>query len=231
MSKKRILVVQSRITPNRIENERANFLRATRERAEVDFLSALDEKLAWTTPDEFLKGYDGVIFGGSSDFDFHGGRREDDPGRLMSMIILSRAKNIVSYAMVKNIPTLGVCFGHQIIGQMHGGMVGNDREQSKFGAYQVGLTEAARADPLFSTFPEEFFAQYAHKDSVTTMPEGAILLATGGACRFSALRYGSKVYTVQFHPEVRRFVHGPKSYDSPEASELIPLWIERIVSA
>jgi len=226
---KKILVVQSRITEVRIENERNNYRRSVGDRAQVDFLSAVDEKLAWATPEEFLKGYDGVIFGGSSDFDFHGGRQPNDPARIMSTLILSRARNIVSYALECNIPVLGICFGHQIIGQMMSGMVGNDREQSKFGAYAVRLTEAGKIDELFSGLPQEFFAQYAHKDSVTNLPEGATLLATGTACRFSALRYGSRVYTVQFHPEVRRFVHGPKSQDSPEASKLIPLWIERII--
>jgi len=226
---KKILVVQSRITPNRIENERDNYRRSVGELAQTDFLSAVDEKLAWTSPAEFLKGYGGVIFGGSSDFDFHGGRMENDPARIMSMLILSRAKHIVSYALECGVPVLGICFGHQIIGNMHSGMVSNDREQSKFGAYMVKLTEAGKTDPLFSALPEEFWAQYAHKDSVTNLPEGATLLATGETCRFAALRYADKVYTMQFHPEVRRFVHGPKSHDSPEASRLIPLWIEHIV--
>ena len=227
---KKVLVIQSRTTEKRIENERNNYREAIENAAEVDFLSALDERHAWTTPEEFLKGYGGVIFGGSSDFDFHGGRPDGDPIRLMSMIILSRAKNIVSYAMAGDIPTLGVCFGHQLIAQMHGGVVNNDVEQSKFGAYEVALTEAGKKDPLFETLPERFFAQYAHKDSVTNLPEGAVLLATGAACRFSALRYGKNTYTVQFHPEVRRFIEGKGSVDSPEASKIIPLWIEHIVS-
>ncbi|MDB5237812.1 MAG: synthase [Candidatus Kaiserbacteria bacterium] len=226
----RILVVQSRVTEARIENERENYRRSIGSAASVDFLSSVDEKLAWSSPREFLQGYDGVIFGGSSDFDFHGGRHPEDPARIISMIIMSRARDIVSYTLAHKIPTLGVCFGHQIIGQMHEGMVNNDREQSKFGTYSVRLTEAGKSDALFSALPEEFLAQYAHKDSVTNLPHGATLLATGSGCRFSALRYGESVYTMQFHPEVVRFDEFPNHEHSPEASRVIPLWIERIVA-
>jgi len=228
---KKILVVQSRVTELRIERERENYRRTIGGVAQVEFVSALDESLAWTTPDTLLDGYDGVIFGGSSDFDFHGGRPDGDPVRLMSMMILSRAKNIVSYAMAHDIPTLGVCFGHQIIGNMHDGMVSNDREQSKFGSYDVQRTEEGKRDPLFANLPDAFVAQYAHKDSITNLPAGAILLAQSRGCRYSALRYGQKVYTVQFHPELSTFDDLPLEYrPSPHASRLIPLWVERIVA-
>src|SRR4051812_42325255 len=100
---KKIFVVQSRITETRIERERDNYRRVIANAAEVSFLSSVDEKLAWASPDEFLKGHDGVIFGGSSDFDFHGGRVENDPVRIMSMLILSRAKNIVAHALERDV--------------------------------------------------------------------------------------------------------------------------------
>lgn len=94
----KILLVQSRITEKRVERERENFRRAIQGTADLSFISSVDESLARTRPEELLAGYDGVIFGGSSDFDFHGGRPDDDPVRLMSMLILSRARNIVARA-------------------------------------------------------------------------------------------------------------------------------------
>ena len=225
---KKILVVQSRTSEARIERERENYRRVIAEKAEATFLSSVDEKLAWTTPEEILQGFDGVIFGGSSDFDFHGGRPDDDPVRLMSLIILSRAKNLVTYALQQKIPLLGICYGHQIVANIYGGAVGNDKEQSKFGSYEVQLTEAGKEDALFKDMPESFVAQYAHKDSVTKLPEGATLLASSKGCRFSALRYGAHAYTMQFHPEVTHFDDLPLAYrDSFEASNIIPLWIER----
>ncbi len=227
---KRILIVQSRSSSDWVDREQKNFLRAIGDNAETEFLSALDERLAWTSPDEFLKDADGVIFGGSSDFDFHGGRNEKDPARLMSFIILSRARNIVTHAIAEHLPLLGVCFGHQLIAQMYGGDVQNDPTQEKSGSHEVQLTEEGTRDLLFSTLPPRFSAQYWHKDSVTNLPEGATLLATGTTCQFSALRYGTNIYTVQFHPEVERISVDKNAKPSPEASRLIPLWIERIVA-
>src|SRR3989338_1743421 len=226
---KRILVLQSRTSERGIERERANFTRAAQGAAELTFLSSVDEKLSWTNPDELLREYDGIIFGGSSDFDFHGGRNERDPARLMSMIVLSRAKNIVAHARADGLPILGVCFGHQLIAQMHEGGVSNDTAQSKFGSYGVQLTEAGKSAVLFGSLSESFFAQYAHKDSVTDLPEGATLLATGSACRFSILRYGSSIYTTQYHPESERMGSMERFHETPEASQIIQLWLEKIV--
>ncbi len=228
---KKVLVVQSRTQSERIVREQENFTRAIGVSADTTFLSALDERLAWTTPDEFLEGYQGVIFGGSSDFDFHGGRDKKDPARLMSLIILSRTKNLVSYALAEKIPLLGICYGHQLIANMYGGEVRNDKGQSKFGSYEVQLTDEGKRDILFKNLPESFVTQYAHNDSVTKLPEGATLLASSHGCHFSALRYGTSAYSVQFHPEVTHFEDLSLEYrDSTEASQLIPLWIERVVA-
>lgn len=227
----KVLVVQSRSSEKGIEREQKNFKNSIGERADVAFLSATDERHAWTTPDEFLRDFDGVIFGGSADFDFHGGRIDSDPARLMSFLILSRTRNLVSYVVEHEMPLLGICFGHQLIAQMRGGDVSNDKEQSKFGSFEVQLTEEGLKDPLFRHIPASFVAQYAHNDSVTQLPEGATVLGNSNGCRFSALRYGPRAYTLQFHPEVTRFEDLPLEYrDSSEASRIIALWIEHIVA-
>jgi len=241
----RILLVQSRQTPETVQREQENFRRAVMGRAELEFLSALDERLAWTMPDEVLSGYDGVIFGGSADFDLHGGRGEKDPARIMAAIILSRARLFIAYSFAQNLPVLGICFGHQIIAQMHGGEVESDAAQKKVGSYEAHLTTNGERDALFQGFPKNFVAQYWHKDSVTALPAGAVLLAQGPECKFSALRYGEKAYTFQFHPEVRHSDFAVRLKESgylpegieltsivresPEASKIISLWVERIV--
>ena len=227
----RILIVQSRTSPDWLDREQGNYRRSIGKSADIEFLSSLDERLAWTSPDEFLKNCDGAIFGGSSDFDFHGGRDAKDPARLMSLIILTRAKSIVKHAMAENVPILGVCFGHQLIAQMFGGEIRCDDAQGKFGSHEIHLTEEGKKDELFKMLPHTLVAQYWHKDSATNLPEGATLLAAGDCCRFSALRYDSTTYTVQFHPEVERMITDENPKASPEASKLIPLWIERIVAA
>jgi GMP synthase (glutamine-hydrolysing) len=228
----KILLIQSRSQPERIQKERENFTRAIGKSAELEFLSALDTKLSWTNPDRLLGEYDGVIFGGSSDFDFNGGRDEKDPARIVSLVILSRVRNIISHALTQDFPLLGVCFGHQIIAEMRGGEVKNDSTQEKVGSYKLALTEDGMKDRLFGDFSEGFFAQYDHKDSATKLPEGAVLIGGAPNCRFAALRYGKKGYTMQFHPEMKHTNPDSDSFhESPKASRILPLWIERIVEA
>lgn len=243
---KKILLVQSRQNLDSAAAEQEHFRRALGGAAELDALSVLDERLAWTTPDEIIEEYGGVIFGGSGDFDLHGGRDQKDPLRLMAMIILTRVRALISYVLAEQKPTLGVCFGHQLIGQMRGGEVENDLSQAKVGTHDVARTDAGKDDPLFKHLPDVFAAQYGHHDSITKEPEGAVVLASGAQCRFAALRYGKVVYTTQFHPELsaadseaRLAAHPdylPQGVereglfrDSSEASKIIPLWVEHIV--
>ncbi len=228
---KRIVVVQSRTNEGDITRERANFERSVGTLAEIDFLSALDERLAWSSSDEFLANHAGVIFGGSADFDFDGGRPQKDPMRIMSIMLLTRTRNLVAYALQQKIPLLGICYGHQLIANMFGGDVRHDKEQMKFGSYDVKLTEEGKRDALFKDLPELFTAQYAHKDAVTELPEGATLLASTDGCRFSILKYNERAYTTQFHPEVEKFTQPVTNYKpSPEASKIVSLWLERVVA-
>jgi len=130
---------------------------------------------------------------------------------------------------------------------MHDGNVKNDSEQKKVGTHEITLTSDGERDPLFQGFPKTFGAQYWHRDSATELPSGAVILANGCACRFSALRYGERAYTFQFHPEVnhsdfaarlKEYGHLPEGVEpksivrkTPEASTIISSWIERILSA
>lgn len=241
---KKIAVIQSRECPEMIAVEQAGYRTAAGEGAELHFISALDPKFAWETPDAILEQFDAIIFAGSAEFDLHGGRVGRDPARIMAMIILSRLRALVSYALAEGKPLLGICFGHQLIAQMRGGEVTSDPAQKKSGSFDVHLTPEGRDDPLFADMPDPFVAQYGHKDSVTKLPGGASVLACGPSCRFSALRYGTSAYTFQFHPEVDPLEFAgrlkkagylpegiaPESVirDSPEASRLIRLFVERV---
>jgi len=169
---------------------------------DFDFESTLNTERDWDSPSEMLNGYDAVIIGGSSDFFLHGGKSADDAERAGAIEVLERVRPLVEYLIANDFPTLGICFGHQLIAEVRGGNVTHDQAQMKMGTYDLRKTEAGRTDPLFGTLPDTFAGQYAHRDSVTTLPRGAVSLATGDCCRFSALRYGNNVYTLQFHPEL-----------------------------
>lgn len=243
---KKILIIQSRKRPEMVLAEQGEYTRAADNLAELVFLSSLDSHLEWASPEKILQGFDGVILGGSGEFDFDGGREAEDPARVTSKEIVGRLQPTVGYIMEHNMPLLGVCYGHQIVSEVLGVRVVNDHEQKKVGSFPVTLTEEGKKDPLFSALPETFMAQYGHKDSLQALPAAAVLLASGERCRTSALRYGSVAYTVQFHPELTAEDvkwklqnspgYLPEGVDveslvkvSPEASTIIPHFIEQIV--
>lgn len=223
---KKIAVIQSRSTDTAIAREQKNIVRSVQGLAAVTFHSSLEEE---SRSPELLDQYDGVIFGGSSDFDFHGSRDPHDPARIMSHEILHGLEKLIKRALNENFPVLGICFGHQLIGHTFGAECVNDKTQSKLGTFEVHLTAQGREDKLLSQLPETFNAQYAHKDTLTRLPEDATLLAQSPKCKYAALRYGGAMYTLQFHPEVEMFERAYSHAPSSEASSIIPLWIKTIV--
>lgn len=243
---KKILIIQSRQRPEMLAAERAEYERAVNSLAHINFVTSLTTTLSWENPEELLGGYDGVIFGGSGEFDFDGGRAHDDEARMVSQEIKERVKKLVLYILKQDFPLLGICYGHQIIAEVGGVPVVNDHSQKKVGTFQVFLTDAGKMDTLFSQLPESFLAQYGHKDSASRIPEGAVLLANSPLCNVAAIRYGNNIYTMQFHPEltkddvVWKLAHSPGylpegvSVDSIvrsslEASMIIPKFIERVI--
>lgn len=239
----KILVLQSRLNPELLASEQRNFAQFVPD-AEWAFVSTLDERLAWQDPEQVVGSMDALIIGGSGEFDFDGGRDEDDEARKISRRIAKRLTPVVEYAMDTALPTLGICYGHQIVGAIRGVPVVHDLAQANVGSEEERLTPEGAVDPLFADFPETFVAQYGHKDSLAALPEGATLLARGERCQFSVLRYTPAFYTFQFHPELSakdmraRLVASPGYLpegveaadiiqESPKASELIPRFIER----
>src|SRR5258708_2661084 len=93
---KKILVIQSRHRPEMIEAERGEYTRAANGAAELVFISALDEFLSWNEPAKMLRGFDGVMFGGSGEFDLHS---ESEPEIRMTpaRAILLRLKPFIAY--------------------------------------------------------------------------------------------------------------------------------------
>jgi GMP synthase (glutamine-hydrolysing) len=104
------------------------------------------------------------------------------------------------------VPTLGICYGMQLMAQDLGGRV------ERTGVSEFGKTEIrAHEGALFAGLPEEQTAWMSHRDSVTAPPEGARVVAGSGSTPIAAFEDPErKLYGVQFHPEV---VHTPYGTD------------------
>jgi GMP synthase (glutamine-hydrolysing) len=102
------------------------------------------------------------------------------------------------------IPTLGICYGMQLMALELGGAV--DRTGvSEFGKTQVHAEESA----LLAGTPPEQTVWMSHRDSVTAPPTGARVVAGSTSTPIAAFEEPTRaLYGVQFHPEVVHTPHG-----------------------
>lgn len=126
---------------------------------------------------------------------------------------LKKLFNFLSALVRRETPTLGICFGGQILARVLGAEVTRN-EVREIGVYTASLTDEGAADPLFNGFAREFKVFHWHADTFA-IPFGAELLATGATCRNQAFRKG-RLAGVQFHIE-------------PRTTE-VPLWCDEYTS-
>ena len=108
------------------------------------------------------------------------------------------------YALVhehRQVPVLGLCFGHQLLAQALGGEVADNPLGMEVGTVALRLTQAGRQDALLSAISGHPWAQVVHRQSVLTPPPGATVLASNVHDACQAFRYGERIWGVQFHPE------------------------------
>jgi GMP synthase (glutamine-hydrolysing) len=102
------------------------------------------------------------------------------------------------------IPTLGICYGAQLLALELGGAV------ERTGASEFGKTQLeGGAGVLFEGLPEEQTVWMSHRDTVTAPPTGATVTGHSSSTPVAAFEDGERrLYGVQFHPEVRHTPHG-----------------------
>ena len=95
------------------------------------------------------------------------------------------------------IPVLGICFGHQIIGMHHGAeisMMPEDRDLREI--------KIIRQDPIFSNILSEAKMQEDHCEEIT-LPKNFTHIASSQKCLVEGMKHPSKpIWGFQFHPEV-----------------------------
>jgi GMP synthase (glutamine-hydrolysing) len=102
------------------------------------------------------------------------------------------------------IPTLGICYGMQLLALDLGGRV------DRTGVSEFGKTELRAGESgLFHDLPGELTVWMSHRDSVVAPPTGARVVAGSQSTPIAAFEEpDSRIYGVQFHPEVVHTQHG-----------------------
>ena len=133
----------------------------------------------YDTKSNTIRDYDGIIFTGSYDTVYDGGKQAD-PSILEC-----------------GLPILGICYGHQLVHYMLGGEV----TKSKTPEDEPVRIETV-SSPLFEGLPASHIVSMHHNDEVVRLAEGFDKIAESGKCFYAASQnIEKKIYTVQFHPE------------------------------
>jgi GMP synthase (glutamine-hydrolysing) len=97
-----------------------------------------------------------------------------------------------------DLPFLGICFGHQLIGAAYGSQVvdlGHNIREFK----EIKLIGN---DPIFDGLPDSIKVSESHRQALTRVPEGFRHLAESATSQVEAMCHQKRpIYGVQFHPE------------------------------
>ena len=143
------------------------------------------------TLDEIKKnGYKGIIFTGGPNSVYDGASPHFDAGILDI-----------------GVPVLGICYGHQLIAYMAGGVIKSAGNISEYGKTELYVRPCA----LFEEVPGESVCWMSHTDYVSGLPDGFCVTATTCSCPCAAMADEKRrIFGVQFHPEVTHTEYGKR---------------------
>ena len=97
------------------------------------------------------------------------------------------------------VPILGFCYGHQVTSVTLGGSVYHP-EVGEYGPAELHVSGGA----LFKGTPADQTVWMSHFDAVKDVPAGFSIVASTDVCPVAAMECPErKIYTTQFHPEVK----------------------------
>ncbi|MHA1793500.1 MAG: glutamine-hydrolyzing GMP synthase [Promethearchaeota archaeon] len=113
-------------------------------------------------------------------------------------------QEVFRHCIENKIPILGLCYGHQLIARMMGGVV-ESREIKEYGKTEMTVVEP---DLILDGLNEKEIVWMSHGDQVVSLPEGFSVLSETRTCPIAAYKSADNLlYGLQFHPEVK---HTPK---------------------
>lgn len=114
---------------------------------------------------------------------------------------LEPVRQLLRDAVMAELPALGICLGGQLLAAANGGRVEPNPDGPEIGAQLIAKRTAASSDPLFGSLPITPDVIQWHYDAITTLPPGAVQLASSPMCDQQAFRLGRLAWGIQFHIE------------------------------
>ncbi|MBL4667016.1 MAG: type 1 glutamine amidotransferase [Sneathiella sp.] len=93
--------------------------------------------------------------------------------------------------VASNIPTMGICFGHQIMAQAMGGLVEKHPSGWGIGVQEYSDLETGEKAKLLAF----------HQDQIIEPPKNTTTTHTSDFCQYAGLRYSNTCFSLQPHPE------------------------------
>lgn len=146
--------------------------------------------------------YDGVVLGGSTASVYEAEHAE----------WVSSQQELVRECIDRQLPLLGICFGHQLVNAALGGTVERDRRRATFVEMELLETDDPLLDGLRSPVP------VLHGDLVVESGSELVTTArTSYDANFCTRHPATPLWTVQFHPEfTARVADRPSDWESGE---------------
>ena len=108
-------------------------------------------------------------------------------------------RKFIRAAYAKNVPMLGICFGHQIMADALGGKVVKSEKGWSVGRHVYRLDDCPEC---FMEGPEEMAIAASHQDQIVVAPEGARVFLSSDFTPNAGLIYNNGVtMSLQPHPE------------------------------
>ena len=137
--------------------------------------------------------------------------------------------------VAKETPYVGICFGHQLMGQALGAKVAKADYGWGIGAKSYEVIEQ---QPWMDS-SEDIVLAASHQDQVMSLPNGARLFARSDYCPIGGMLIGERAWTLQVHPEfspaladsllaTRLALFGEEKAESARATLQQPLQQQRI---